>query len=101
MTFSKEFLAGREIHLAAKLIKTMEALKRENLLPAAGKYKTEILIPQIIAARKRIINKTYGCCLGCSDKIPEQRLLKHPHVSRCVPCQSEQESNKNSQRSDE
>lgn len=94
MTFSKEFLDGRERHLAAKLTKTMEALKRESLLPAASKYKIKILIPQIIAAQKRLIDGMYGFCIDCDSEIPEQRLLKHPHVSRCVPCQSKRESNK-------
>lgn len=94
MPFSKEFLADRGRHLAAKLIATRQALQREGLHLAANEYKIKVLIPQIIAAHERIAEETYGYCIDCSNEIPEARLLKHPHVERCVSCQTENESKK-------
>lgn len=91
MSFSKAFLLNRGEHLAAKLKATKEALKRECLLPAAIKYKTQVLIPQIVAAQGRLADGTYGFCIDCSWEIEEERLLKHPHVARCVQCQNEME----------
>lgn len=91
MAFTKAFLVNRGEHLAAKLIATKEALHREGLLCAARTYKIKILIPQIIAAQKRLADGIYGLCLDCCCEIDEERLLKHPHVARCVPCQKEKE----------
>lgn len=94
MPFSQAFLADRSRHLAAKLIATKQALQREGLHLAASEYKIKVLIPQIIAAHERIAEETYGYCFDCSNEIPEERLLKHPHVERCVPCQTESEKKK-------
>lgn len=91
MAFTETFLADRGRHLAAKLIATRQALQRDGMLPAAKKYKTTVHIPEIIAAHERIAEGTYGYCFDCSNEIPEARLLKHPHVERCVPCQAEVE----------
>ena len=89
MGFNQGFLESRKKHLVAKLAKTEEATAREGLplLPAARHYKETIHIPEIIAAINRIDNGTYGYCLDCEEAIPEARLLRHPHVGRCVPCQ--------------
>lgn len=89
MGFSQEFLLGRKRHLVAKLEVTREATEREDLplLPAAKKYKENEHIPQIIAAIKRIDAGSYGICFDCQEEIPTERLLRHPHVERCVPCQ--------------
>lgn len=94
MPFSKEFLADRSRHLVAKLIATRQALQRDGLLLATNEYKIKVLIPQIIAAHDRFREGTYGFCIDCSNEIPEERLLKHPHVERCVPCQKEAEKKK-------
>ncbi|MFZ2832138.1 MAG: TraR/DksA family transcriptional regulator [Minisyncoccia bacterium] len=94
MPFSKEFIfgkRGRKEHLAAKLIATRNALHREGLLLVTNEYKIKVLIPQILAATERIEDGTYGYCLCCGSEIDEERLLKHPHVERCVPCQNEVE----------
>lgn len=94
MEFSDGFLKGRREHLAAKLTATKQALSRESLLPLAKRYKATVLIPQILLAQCRLLDGTYGYCLECGTKIPEKRLLKHPHVERCVPCQTEVERRK-------
>lgn len=94
MKFTEEFLKGRGEHLTAKLTATKQALKRESLLPLANSYKARILIPQIVLAQCKLLNGTYGYCIDCDAGIPEKRLLKHPHVERCVPCQTEVERKK-------
>lgn len=94
MAMSQAFLGDRRRHLVAKLKVTRDATGREGLplLPAAKRYKVEEHIPQIIAAIARIDNGTYGYCIDCEDEILEDRLLHHPHVLRCVPCQKVYES---------
>ena len=87
MAFSREFLEDRRRHLVAKLAVTREATKRTGILSAAKRYKETVHIPQIIAARERIDNGSYGYCIDCKEAIPEERLFRHPHVERCVPCQ--------------
>lgn len=89
MPQSHAFLEDRRRHLVAKLAATREATAREGLplLPGARRYKEEVHIPQIIAAIERIDNGTYGICFDCEEEIPRDRLLRHPHVERCVPCQ--------------
>ncbi|OHA83338.1 MAG: hypothetical protein A2937_00660 [Candidatus Yonathbacteria bacterium RIFCSPLOWO2_01_FULL_47_33b] len=95
MAKSQEFLGERRGHLVAKLEVTREATGREGLplLPAARHYKETEHIPQIIAAIARIDNGTYGYCIDCEEEIPKKRLLRHPHVERCVPCQTIKEKN--------
>lgn len=93
MCFNQEFLADRERHLTAKLAVTQDALGREDLLPAARKYKLSI-IEQINAAQNRLTEGTYGYCIECDGEIPKERLLRHPHVACCVPCQTTKEKSK-------
>lgn len=90
--FSREFLADRRRHLVAKLAKTREALHREGLLTAAINYKVRVLIPQIITAIERCDDGVYGFCTECAEAIQKERLLRHPHVERCVRCQTEEEN---------
>lgn len=40
----------------------------------------------------RLAAGSYGRCCDCDDPIPFDRLLHHPEVLRCVPCQSTFES---------
>lgn len=91
MAFSEEFLVGRSSHLVAKLRATCEAAKREGIMPSHQKYKVSVLIPQITAAIKRIEDNTYGFCIDCEIEIDNKRLLKNPHVERCVSCQIDHE----------
>jgi len=88
MAKSQAFLEDRRRHLVAKLAKTQEATRRADILPAAKYYKETEHIPQIIAAIARVDNGTYGYCFDCEKGIPRKRLLRHPHVERCVSCQT-------------
>lgn len=87
MAFEKDFLSGRKSHLTNKLRVTRQAIDRVGLLPMHRHYKRTVLLPQILAALERLEQGTYGICPGCLEGIPEERLLRHPHVLRCVPCQ--------------
>ena len=98
MPFSREFLADRGRHLTAKLRYTKKATERIGILPAVKKYKESEHIPQIIAAIKRLRDGSYGLCLDCQDEIHRDRLLRHPHVERCVSCQEDLETEKDIER---
>lgn len=87
MAFEKEFLSGRRKHLVNKLRATKEAMNRSGILAKHRHYKEAVLIPQILSAFKRLDKGTYGICPDCLEDIPQERLLLHPHVLRCVPCQ--------------
>ncbi|MDP2664295.1 MAG: TraR/DksA C4-type zinc finger protein [bacterium] len=39
------------------------------------------------AALARIADGTYGVCVDCGGKIPDERLVVIPYASRCTPCQ--------------
>lgn len=38
-------------------------------------------------ALERIQRRTFGKCVACGKEINEDRLIAHPEVRRCVPCQ--------------
>ena len=86
--FSAVFLKGRREHLVNKLKATTKALDRVGLPAVYRGYKANTLIPGIHAAIARIDDGTYGFCVDCEEPIEEARLLRHPHVMRCVPCQT-------------
>lgn len=92
MPFTQEFLKGRREHLVAKLRVTKEALLRTGLPNKHIDYKLDEHIPDIEAAIQRIDSPVtpnrYGYCQSCEEPIPEARLLDHPHVRRCVPCEN-------------
>lgn len=39
------------------------------------------------AALARIADGTYGICVDCGGRIPDERLMVIPYASRCTPCQ--------------
>jgi RNA polymerase-binding transcription factor DksA len=42
----------------------------------------------VAAALERIIDGTYGLCLGCGEPVPEGRMEARPDAARCVACQT-------------
>jgi RNA polymerase-binding transcription factor DksA len=91
MRLSKKFLQDRLAHLTNKLTYTEEVFKKGNLPQKHLEYKAQEHIPDIQSAIMRIKNGTYGFCLDCEEGIAWRRLVKMPHVSRCIKCQSEKE----------
>jgi DnaK suppressor protein len=44
-------------------------------------------------ALQRIDNENFGCCVGCGEAIPFDRLQVEPQALRCVACESIHERN--------
>lgn len=79
---AQEVLAGRPAdHLDAALADIAQAsddaIVRQNVQD----------VRDIIAARKRIANGTYGTCVDCGEDIAFARLEAYPTAKRCIHCQ--------------
>ena len=48
-------------------------------------------LEQILAARRRLQDKSYGFCLDCGDAIDLMRLIAMPAAPRCAACQTAHE----------
>lgn len=48
-------------------------------------------LQQVLAARRRLDEGSYGVCVGCGEPIEEGRLLAMPAAALCVACQGLQE----------
>ena len=48
-------------------------------------------LDDLAAARKRIVDGTYGVCIDCGNPIGAQRLHVFATAKRCVACQSARE----------
>jgi DnaK suppressor protein len=59
-----------------------EADREEALADAAEARREEAL-----AALARLDGGTFGTCVDCGEKIPEERLLFRPEAARCLACQ--------------
>ena len=46
---------------------------------------------QVVAARRRLADHTYGSCLDCGDPINARRLAVLPATPLCAECQTAQE----------
>lgn len=46
----------------------------------------KLTINEIDQALLRLQDGSYGFCLGCTDPIPQERLLAVPYARYCVPC---------------
>jgi RNA polymerase-binding transcription factor DksA len=46
---------------------------------------------EVLAARERAQEGTYGKCVDCALPVPEGRLEARPEASRCVGCQSKRD----------
>jgi DnaK suppressor protein len=45
----------------------------------------------LAAARERLANGEFGCCIDCGSMIPRARLQALPAAARCVACQERHE----------
>ena len=50
-----------------------------------------VTLDQVGDALDRILDKRYGVCEGCGDKIPAMRMDALPFATRCIHCQREEE----------
>lgn len=46
----------------------------------------KLTISEIDQAVLRLDDGSYGFCAGCTDPIPQERLLAMPFARYCVPC---------------
>lgn len=44
-------------------------------------------VRDIIAARQRLADGSYGVCVDCGEDIAYQRLVVYPTAKRCIDCQ--------------
>jgi DnaK suppressor protein len=74
---------GETEHLVAyaerQLDETVAAMMRSELAAVCG-------------ALDRIDDGTYGTCVGCGQRIPEERLLAVPAATYCVSCGAQRQS---------
>lgn len=54
----------------------------------AVRAATRVELDQVRAARARVLNGTYGVCIGCGEPIPAARLEAVPSATMCVACAS-------------
>ncbi len=48
-------------------------------------------LEQVIAARRRVQENSYGCCQDCGEPIDLRRLAALPATPYCTTCQSKRE----------
>ena len=48
-------------------------------------------LAQVVAARQRLDEGSYGICEDCGDAIDERRLKALPHAAYCTSCQEARE----------
>jgi DnaK suppressor protein len=48
-------------------------------------------LSEVLAARRRVEDGSYGICLECGEPIDERRLLALPSTAFCTSCQHKQE----------
>jgi DnaK suppressor protein len=60
----------------------IDADREEAMLEATAERRVEAL-----AAVARMDAGTYGDCIDCGNKIPEERLSFRPEAARCLSCQ--------------
>lgn len=100
-------LERRSVATIAASEEELEALtRREPGGPdddAARAHATAVLIDvvarerkelgEIAAARERLVQRTFGVCEGCGDRIPFSRLEALPTARYCLRCQTAAEEN--------
>jgi DnaK suppressor protein len=65
------------------------SVSKESLYERMSQRRTVLLL--IEAALKRIADGSFGICVGCGDKIQDQRLHALPWTQFCLRCQGELE----------
>jgi DnaK suppressor protein len=66
------------------------SVSKEALYERMSQRRTVLLL--IEAALKRIADGSFGICVGCGDKIQDQRLQALPWTQFCLRCQGELEA---------
>lgn len=103
-----ELLARREVELCAVLrareeqplgagsgeVSDFKDLAGRETQEAVDEIQAEhaaLELEQVIAARRRLQEQTYGICLDCGEPIDLRRLAAMPATPYCTACQSKHE----------
>jgi len=71
--------------------KEIAAEDTQALLDEAVAAKAAAELAEVLAARHRIADGSYGQCLHCGEPIDERRLQALPTAPLCTACQAAQE----------
>ncbi|MFI0355462.1 TraR/DksA family transcriptional regulator [Actinomadura sp. 9N407] len=74
---------GRESSAADAGSGLSDSDRVEAALDSMERHRTAVS-----AALERLLDGTYGHCLGCGQPVPEGRLEARPDAARCVVCQT-------------
>jgi RNA polymerase-binding transcription factor DksA len=73
-------------HPAEAASELIEAERDEAMLSVVSGQRAEV-----VAALARLDAGTYGTCVSCGIRLPEERLEARPEAARCVNCQHDME----------
>lgn len=93
-----EMLARTELAWAAQRacgevgdFKDIAARELDAVVDAAQAERAAFELEQVLHARARLHDHSFGRCRDCDDDIPLQRLLALPATTLCAHCQSAHE----------
>jgi DnaK suppressor protein len=64
----------------------------EREMASRGLSRNASLVRDLRAALKRVVDGTYGICIGCEEPIAPKRLAAVPWTPRCLGCQNHLEA---------
>lgn len=81
----RRFRVEQLAQLAAEFDEVETSAERE--VREAIQYGARVALADILAARERLADGTYGRCVACAAPLSPDRLEVLPHAARCVDCQ--------------
>jgi DnaK suppressor protein len=66
----------------------------QDTIDEAKSEQAAFELEQLLAARKRLLDHSYGQCLECGDAIDVRRLAAQPSAPLCTACQTKFEHEK-------
>lgn len=74
--------------LAAKRARIVRKLEDAALFPHVRKHATEVELPMIADALRKVTDGDYGICDDCGEPIEADRLEAIPEIDTCKRCGS-------------
>lgn len=87
----KEELAAEEAGGEVRDFKDLAERERQSDMAALDLARIGEELPQVLAARKRLNDGTFGQCLRCAKPIDLRRLEALPAAPLCLACQTASE----------
>ena len=66
--------------------------EERNAVDAAQAEHAALELEQVLAARRRLQDHSYGRCMDCEEPIDLRRLTAMPAAAYCTDCQAQHES---------